>query len=55
MGPETKYGKHAVRVYDESGWFSVFARQLFNPNYALFMPFLWKDHNFSWIIEKGVF
>ncbi|KAI8991027.1 hypothetical protein BDF20DRAFT_908845 [Mycotypha africana] len=45
-GDEIKYGKLAVRFYDEEGvdaggvtreWFSVLARQMFDPNYALFI------------------
>ncbi|KAI8368284.1 uncharacterized protein BYT42DRAFT_522115 [Radiomyces spectabilis] len=45
-GEEIKYGKLMVRFYDEEGvdaggvsreWFSVLARQMFNPNYALFI------------------
>lgn len=44
-GDEIKYGKLSVRFYDEEGvdaggvtreWFSVLARQMFNPDYALF-------------------
>ncbi|KAH8549675.1 hypothetical protein BGW37DRAFT_459292 [Umbelopsis sp. PMI_123] len=44
-GDEIKYGKLTVRFYDEEGvdaggvsreWFSVLARQMFDPNYALF-------------------
>ncbi|RUS30549.1 hypothetical protein BC938DRAFT_479257 [Jimgerdemannia flammicorona] len=44
-GEEIKYGKLSVRFYDEEGvdaggvtreWFSVLARQMFNPDYALF-------------------
>ncbi|CAO3607400.1 unnamed protein product [Cunninghamella blakesleeana] len=45
-GEEIKYGKLMVRFYDEEGvdaggvsreWFSVLARQMFDPNYALFI------------------
>lgn len=45
-GDEIKHGKLAVRFYDEEGvdaggvtreWFSVLARQMFDPNYALFI------------------
>ena len=45
-GEEFKNGKLAVRFYDEEGmdaggvtreWFSVLARQMFDPNYALFI------------------
>ncbi|CAO3635514.1 unnamed protein product [Mucor hiemalis] len=45
-GEEIKNGKLAVRFYDEEGvdaggvtreWFSVLARQMFDPNYALFI------------------
>ncbi|KAG2225111.1 hypothetical protein INT45_011794 [Circinella minor] len=45
-GDEIKYGKLGVRFYDEEGvdaggvareWFSVLARQMFDPNYALFI------------------
>ncbi|KAI9270590.1 hypothetical protein BDA99DRAFT_478483 [Phascolomyces articulosus] len=45
-GDEIKYGKLSVRFYDEEGvdaggvareWFSVLARQMFDPNYALFI------------------
>ncbi|KAJ2962784.1 hypothetical protein NQZ79_g2089 [Umbelopsis isabellina] len=44
-GDEIKFGKLSVRFYDEEGvdaggvsreWFSVLARQMFDPNYALF-------------------
>ncbi|OZJ01837.1 hypothetical protein BZG36_05295, partial [Bifiguratus adelaidae] len=44
-GDEIKYGKLNVHFYDEEGvdaggvtreWFSVLARQMFDPNYALF-------------------
>jgi E3 ubiquitin-protein ligase HUWE1 len=44
-GDEIKYGKLSVRFYEEEGvdaggvtreWFSVLARQMFNPDYALF-------------------
>lgn len=46
-GNEIKYGKLNVRFHEEDGvdaggvtreWFSVLARQMFNPNYALFIP-----------------
>ncbi|KAI9021182.1 hypothetical protein DFJ74DRAFT_607013, partial [Hyaloraphidium curvatum] len=46
-GDEVKYGKLSVRFYDEEGvdaggvtreWFSALARQMFNPDYALFKP-----------------
>eukprot|EP00842_Homolaphlyctis_polyrhiza_P005726 jgi/Hompol1/6154/HPOL_002609-RA len=46
-GDELKYGKLAVRFHEEEGidaggvtreWFSVLARQMFNPDYALFRP-----------------
>ncbi|GAA5939453.1 E3 ubiquitin-protein ligase TOM1 [Sporobolomyces koalae] len=46
-GDEIKYGKLNVKFYDEEGvdaggvtreWFGVLARQMFNPNYALFQP-----------------
>ncbi|KAI8364986.1 hypothetical protein EDC96DRAFT_443776, partial [Choanephora cucurbitarum] len=45
-GDEIKNGKLAVKFYDEEGvdaggvtreWFSVLARQMFDPNYALFI------------------
>ncbi|KAI9470603.1 MAG: hypothetical protein EXX96DRAFT_362871 [Benjaminiella poitrasii] len=45
-GDEFKHGKLAVRFYNEEGvdaggvsreWFSVLARQMFDPNYALFI------------------
>jgi E3 ubiquitin-protein ligase HUWE1 len=45
-GEEIKNGKLSVRFYDEEGvdaggvtreWFSVLARQMFDPNYALFI------------------
>ncbi|KAI9321546.1 hypothetical protein BX666DRAFT_2072991 [Dichotomocladium elegans] len=45
-GDEIKYGKLGVRFYDEEGvdaggvtreWYSVLARQMFDPNYALFI------------------
>jgi E3 ubiquitin-protein ligase HUWE1 len=44
-GDQIKYGKLSVRFYEEEGvdaggvtreWFQVLARQMFNPNYALF-------------------
>lgn len=43
-GDEIKYGKLSIRFYEEEGvdaggvareWFQVLARQMFNPNYAL--------------------
>lgn len=46
-GEQIKYGKLSVRFYDEEGvdaggltreWFQILARQMFNPNYALFQP-----------------
>jgi E3 ubiquitin-protein ligase HUWE1 len=46
-GSEIKFGKLAVKFHDEEGvdaggvtreWFSVLARQMFNPDYALFKP-----------------
>lgn len=46
-GDEIKYSKLNVRFYEEEGvdaggvtreWFSVLARQMFNPDYALFRP-----------------
>jgi E3 ubiquitin-protein ligase HUWE1 len=46
-GDEIKYGKLNVRFHEEEGvdaggvareWYSVLARQMFNPNYALFKP-----------------
>ncbi|KAL1921662.1 uncharacterized protein VTP21DRAFT_10304 [Calcarisporiella thermophila] len=46
-GDEIKYGKLSVRFHDEEGvdvggvtreWFSVLARAMFNPDYALFKP-----------------
>ncbi|KAJ3118397.1 hypothetical protein HDU96_001915 [Phlyctochytrium bullatum] len=46
-GDEIRYGKLSVRFHDEEGvdaggvtreWFSVLARQMFNPDYALFKP-----------------
>ncbi|KAI5477219.1 E3 ubiquitin-protein ligase HUWE1 [Pseudohyphozyma bogoriensis] len=46
-GDEIKHGKLNVKFYDEEGvdaggvtreWFSVLARQMFNPGYALFQP-----------------
>lgn len=47
LGDEIKYGKLSVRFHEEEGvdaggvareWFSVLARQMFNPDYALFRP-----------------
>jgi E3 ubiquitin-protein ligase HUWE1 len=44
---QMKYGKLSVRFYDEEGvdaggltreWFQILARQMFDPNYALFQP-----------------
>lgn len=46
-GDQIKYGKLSVRFYDEEGvdaggvtreWFQILARQMFNPDYALFEP-----------------
>jgi E3 ubiquitin-protein ligase HUWE1 len=46
-GEQIKYGKLAIRFYDEEGvdaggltreWFQILARQMFDPNYALFQP-----------------
>ncbi|KAI0829944.1 hypothetical protein BC628DRAFT_1314795 [Trametes gibbosa] len=46
-GDQIKYGKLSVRFYDEEGvdaggvtreWFQILARQMFDPNYALFQP-----------------
>ncbi|GAA5975362.1 hypothetical protein JCM5350_006450 [Sporobolomyces pararoseus] len=46
-GDEIKYGKLNVKFYDEEGvdaggvtreWFGALARQMFNPDYALFQP-----------------
>ncbi|KIJ39919.1 hypothetical protein M422DRAFT_257242 [Sphaerobolus stellatus SS14] len=46
-GEQIKYGKLSVRFYDEEGvdaggvtreWFQILARQMFNPDYALFQP-----------------
>ena len=46
-GDQIKYGKLHVRFYNEEGidaggvtreWFQILARQMFNPNYALFQP-----------------
>lgn len=46
-GDQIKYGKLSVRFYAEEGvdaggvtreWFQILARQMFNPNYALFEP-----------------
>lgn len=46
-GDQIKYGKLNVRFYDEEGvdaggvtreWFQILARQMFDPNYALFQP-----------------
>ena len=46
-GDQIKHGKLSVRFYDEEGvdaggvtreWFQILARQMFNPNYALFQP-----------------
>ncbi|KAK7687106.1 hypothetical protein QCA50_009607 [Cerrena zonata] len=46
-GEQIKYGKLSVRFYDEEGvdaggvtreWFQILARQMFDPNYALFQP-----------------
>ncbi|KAJ3224220.1 hypothetical protein HK099_000081 [Clydaea vesicula] len=62
-GKEIKYGKLSVRFYDEEGvdaggvtreWFSVLARQMFNPDYALFKPsavdkITYQPNRASWI------
>ena len=46
-GKEIKYGKLSVRFHDEEGvdaggvsreWFTTLVTQMFNPNYALFLP-----------------
>lgn len=46
-GPEIKHGKLNVRFYNEEGidgggvtreWYSILARAMFNPDYALFAP-----------------
>jgi E3 ubiquitin-protein ligase HUWE1 len=46
-GDQIKYGKLSIRFYDEEGvdaggltreWFQILARQMFNPDYALFQP-----------------
>ncbi|KAG9100760.1 hypothetical protein FS749_013057 [Ceratobasidium sp. UAMH 11750] len=46
-GDQIKYGKLSVRFYNEEGvdaggvtreWFQILARQMFNPDYALFQP-----------------
>lgn len=46
-GEQIKYGKLSIRFYDEEGvdaggvtreWFQILARQMFDPNYALFQP-----------------
>lgn len=46
-GDQIKYGKMSVRFYGEEGvdaggltreWFQILARQMFDPNYALFEP-----------------
>ncbi|KAI9511134.1 hypothetical protein F5148DRAFT_1373973 [Russula earlei] len=46
-GEQVKYGKLSVRFYDEEGvdaggvtreWFQILARQMFDPNNALFQP-----------------
>ena len=46
-GEQIKHGKLSVRFYDEEGvdaggltreWFQILARQMFNPNNALFQP-----------------
>lgn len=46
-GDEIKYGKLSIRFYEEEGvdaggvtreWFQVLARQMFDPNYALWTP-----------------
>ncbi|KAH8107868.1 hypothetical protein BXZ70DRAFT_1014411, partial [Cristinia sonorae] len=46
-GEQIKHGKLSIRFYDEEGvdaggvtreWFQILARQMFDPNYALFQP-----------------
>lgn len=46
-GDQIKHGKLSIRFYDEEGvdaggltreWFQILARQMFDPNYALFQP-----------------
>ena len=48
-GDEIKYGKLSIRFYEEEGvdaggvtreWFQVLARQMFDPNYALWSEYL---------------
>jgi E3 ubiquitin-protein ligase HUWE1 len=68
-GPEVKHGKLSVRFYEEEGvdaggvtreWFSELARQLFNPNYALFKPaavdkITYQPNRSSWINPDHLF
>ena len=64
-GPEIKHGKLNVRFHGEEGvdaggvtreWFSVLARAMFNPDYALFAPCAadrttFQPNRMSWINE----
>jgi E3 ubiquitin-protein ligase HUWE1 len=57
-GDEIKYGKLSIRFYEEEGvdaggvareWIQVLARQMFDPNYAL-----WSESVVSWINQQSV-
>ncbi|KZT26754.1 hypothetical protein NEOLEDRAFT_1062431 [Neolentinus lepideus HHB14362 ss-1] len=62
-GDQIKYGKLSVRFYDEEGvdaggvtreWFQILARQMFDPNNALFQPcaadkLTYQPNSRSWI------
>jgi E3 ubiquitin-protein ligase HUWE1 len=60
-GDQIKYGKLSVRFYDEEGvdasdvtheWFQILARQMFDPNYALFRlcaRHTYQPNDHSWV------
>ena len=68
-GEELKFGKLSVKFSEEEGvdaggvtreWFSVLARQMFNPNYALFKPsaadkITYQPNRSSWINPDHIF
>lgn len=65
-GDQIKYGKLSVRFYDEEGvdaggvtreWFQILARQMFDPNNALFQPcaadkLTYQPNKNSWINQE---
>lgn len=68
-GEDMKYSKLSVKFNDEEGvdaggvtreWFSVLARQMFNPDYALFKPsaadkITYQPNRTSWINPDHIF